>query len=211
MTLLSLKPQFSRGEDAYKVEFSDGSSIIFSSSYLNPENPIENAIKTADLDALTEKELSIEEEEAFRFAAECLRAERSALRLVARAEQNSLGLTAKLRRRHGMDAVKAVVSRFMEKNLLDDSRYAERWIRSRLALRKAVSPQRLLAGLRSRGIDRDSARKTLDRVLDPDTEYTLLLQFLDKNPNRNEGPLLKSQLKYEGFSYEALDRYFSGD
>jgi regulatory protein len=122
-----------------------------------------------------------------------------------------LGLTAKLERR-GYDAAvaKAVVFRLLDRDLLDDERYAEFWIRSRLALRKAPSPQWLLVALGKRGIDRYSSGKALKRVLDPETEYALLLKYLEKAglPERERAFSLRTYLKYEGFSSAILDRYF---
>ena len=162
------------------------------------------------------RDLSAGEEEAFRFAAGCYRAEKIALKLVARAEQNSAGLLVKLERR-GFDTTtaKAVVSGLESRNLLDDGRYSVLWIRSRLASGRAVSPRWLLVSLGKKGIARESSLKALRQVLDPETEYALLLQYLEKAkpgnrklPERNSKSFLRSQLKYQGFSADALDRYF---
>ena len=163
-----------------------------------------------------DRELSSGEEQAFQFAADCLKAEKSALRLIARAEQNSLGLTAKLeRRRFDAAVVKTVVDRFLEQNLLDNGRYAERWIRSRLSCGKAVSPQWLLVNLAKRGISREDSRKALAKVLDPETEYALLVRYLEKTgldktfiPDNTEYTSLRAKLKYEGFSFDILDKFF---
>jgi len=164
------------------------------------------------IDYLPETILSDGEEEASSFAAACCRAEKLALKLIARAEQNSFGLTAKLERRH-FDALvaKTVVSRLLARNLLDDVRYAELWIRSRLASRKAPSPQWLLVALGRRGIDRNSSLKALNNVFDPQTEYEFLLKYLEKTrfPQSKRAFSLRAQLKYEGFSSEVIDRYFS--
>ena len=150
-------------------------------------------------------------EEASRFTETCYRAEKIALRLIARAEQNSLGLAAKLERR-GFDAVvvKTVISRLFGRNLLDDGRYAGLWVRSRLALKKAPSPQWLLAALRKRGIDRNVSLKAIDAVLDPQTEYELLLRYMEQArfPRSKMAFSLRAQLKYEGFSSAVLDTYF---
>ena len=209
MTLISLKAESFRTDGAVKVEFSDNSTLLLSTNYL-PETILPaGEINTALLE--TGRELSPLEENAFRFAAACYQAEKAALRLIARAEQNSLVLTAKLERRK-FDAVvaKAVVSRLLEQGLLDDGRFAERWIRSRLALRKPPSPQGLLAALGKRGIDRKSSFKALDKVLDSQTEYELLLKYLEKAqfPQGKRIFSLRAHLKFEGFSSMVLDRYF---
>ena len=190
-----------------KVEFSDGSSLTLSTDYL--EEGTRNCVVSTKGEkfALLEpgRELSFADEEAFRFAAACYRAEKTALRLIARAEQNSLGIIAKLERRCFDTAVaKAVVCRLLDRNLLDNGRYAELWIRSHLALRKAPSPLWLLAALGKRGIDAETSRKALAKVLDPDTEYGLLLRYIEKAGF----PKDKRVLKHKGFSSAVLNRYF---
>jgi len=64
-----------------------------------------------------------------------VRAEKTALRLIARAEQCTKGLTRKLTKR-GFDAnsINEVISNLTEKNLLNDSRYARYWIQAVFAL-----------------------------------------------------------------------------
>jgi len=158
------------------------------------------------------REPSLSEEKSFSFTADFYRVEKAALRLIARAEQNSQGLTAKLlRRSFDADVVKDVVSSLLERHLVDDTRYAELWIRSRLSNHKAQSPLGLLAALEKRGINRDSSRKILNKVLDHETEYALLSTYMNnKRFPENKKPIsLRAHLKYEGFSIETLDRYFN--
>jgi regulatory protein len=205
MSVISLIRENSRGNGTAKLEFSDGSSLIVSLDYLPCGSQYRNG-------EFIGRELSPAEEEALRFAGACCRAEKAAARLIARAEQSSYGLTAKLERR-GFDAAaaKAVVSRLMDKNLLSDARFAELWLRSRIKGKKAPSPRWLLASLGKRGIDRDSSRKALDKVLDPETEYALLLKFMKNSRSAREKTAVspKYRLKYEGFSPEAIEQYFS--
>ena len=152
-----------------------------------------------------------ENEESYRFIASCHKAEECALRLIARAEQNTPGLTIKLERKHFEPAViKEVISGLLERGLLNDERYAVLWLRSSLA-KQVQSPKWLLLSLRKRGIDRKSSKKALEEVLDPETEYTLLLKYAEKpkkTPKNREKPPLRTVLKYEGFSVESIDRYF---
>ena len=211
MTVVSLKIVNSRKTELLEAEFSDGSRLLFSGDYL-PEDmkPDSRNHDSWNYNSLEGRDLAAWEEEAFRFAARCYLAEKAALRLIARAEQNSLGLTAKLERR-GYDAsvVKAVISRLLGRNLLNDERYAELWIRSCLA-RKTQSPLWLLASLQKRGIDRDTAKRTIKKVLDEETEYSLLLKYIEKidilDNNIKNGS--KTKLKCEGFSPEILNRFF---
>ena len=212
MTVISLKRENLQQDGAVTVEFSDGSSLSFLIDYL-PETVLVDQGENSVL-FQAGHELSAGEEEAFRFAAACYRAEVSALRLIARAEQSSWALIAKLKqRRFSSGVAKTVVFRLLDRNLLDDGRYAEHWIRSRLVSRKAPSPQLLLAALGKRGIDRNSSRQALNNVLDSRTEYELLLRYLDdvRLPQGKGAFSLRAQLKYAGFSSQALDRYFESE
>ena len=156
-----------------------------------------------------------EDKEVSRLTASCSRAEEIALRLIARAEQNSLGLMAKLERK-GFDTavIREVISGLLDRGLLNDERYAELWLRSRL-IKQVKSPNWLLFSLKKRGIDRNSSAEALEKVLDPDTEYTLLLKYMEKLENTKafkdkKDFSLRTLLKHEGFSIETLDRYFNG-
>jgi regulatory protein len=157
------------------------------------------------------KEISAEEDAALRFAAGCYRAERAALRLIARAEQCRAGLGRKLEQRgHGADHAHAAVSCLTELGLLDDRRFAERWIRSRLC-RGAESPLRLINGLCRRGIDRNVAREARKAVLDLDLETELLGKFIAKKCPAGRGQdsqFLRALLRREGFSPQALEQYW---
>jgi len=202
VTVVSLKAAPPREEGAIEAEFSDGSRLLFSNEYLP------DGLK-ANLD--DGRELSDQEEEALQFAASCYRAETAGLRLIARAEQTTLGLTAKLERRgHNYPVIKAVISRLLDRDLLNDERFARLWVHSRLSYGKAQSPLWLRVSLGKKGIDRNLSSKAVESLLDPETEYALLLKYLEKaglSDGSNEN-FLKTRLKNEGFSYEVLDRYF---
>ena len=202
MTVVSLKTASPGEEGVFEAEFTDGSRFLFSNEYL-----------TEDLKTGIEggRELTVQEEEALRFASFCYLAEKNALRLIARAEQSSLGLTAKLERR-GYDApvVKAVISHLLDRDFLNDERFAKLWVHSRLSYGKAVSPLWLRVSLGKKGIDRNLSLKAVADLLDPETEYTLLMKYLEKaglSDGKNKN-FLRARLKNEGFSYEVLDRYF---
>ena len=209
MVLVSMTFPEGCSQGAVKAEFSDGSSLLLGTYYL-PDCEKWTAFSAA------ERELTPAEEEDFLFASACYRAEKSALRLIARAEQCSLGLMSKLEHRGYSEAVaKRVVSRFTDNNLLDDRRYAEIWIRSRLGSKKALGPRWLLAALGKKGIDRDSSKKALEKVLDYETEHAYLIKYLEMakqdrsvSPGKRGVWSLRAQLKYAGFSPVTLDRYF---
>ncbi|MDR2490722.1 MAG: recombination regulator RecX, partial [Spirochaetaceae bacterium] len=134
-----------------QIKFEDGSRLVFRECYL------------ADCDGAAVKlpatgdEVGPEEENVFRFAAACVQAETAALKLTTRAEQCSPLLTVKLRQR-GCEAavITAVLRRLRDRSLVDDGRYAERWLASRLA-RQADSPRKLRALLMAKGLDARTA------------------------------------------------------
>jgi regulatory protein len=166
------------------------------------------------LDGLTAgEEISAEEERAFRFAAVCLRAERTALRLIARAEQTAMGLSRKLEHR-GFETtcVRTVLRRLETLEIVDNRRFACLWLHVRLA-RRAESPRRLLAGLRGRGISREDAEAALKSALNTRSESALLRAYIEKNrlipETEDSGNLsLKYRLKSEGFSTSAVQDYW---
>jgi len=210
MTIISLKTE-ARGE-LNRIELSDGSLFSYRICYLPPELPNTHTISP---DTAQGMEINAAEEAAFRLASACLRAEKTALRLIARAEQCTPGLARKLKKRgHENACVNAVISRLTELKLLDDRRFAQLWLESRLRL--ARSPRRLLSSLCGRGIDRDDAESALRAALDEDTEHALLTRFVKKHSRKAGGDgdehavtrSLKYLLKSEGFSSAAIQRFF---
>ena len=211
MFIISLKTEAagSSADKIGRVELSDGSLFSFRNSYLPQE--IVNTFLTND--EITNREITAVEEAAFRRASACLRAEKTALRLIARAEQCINGISGKLEKRgHEADCVKAVIERLCSLQLLDDARFARLWIESRLRLPR--SPRRLLIALCSRGIGREDAETALKNILDDEAEYTLLLRFAKKlsrkkkNLNESDNRTFKYLLKNEGFSSMAIQRFF---
>jgi regulatory protein len=212
MTLVALKSGAENGAECIKITLSDNTSFSLKTCYL----------QQTVLDPFlweTGKEISPAEEEDLRFAAACYRAERAASRLIARAEQTETGLSLKLERRgHLRASVLAVVSRFVSLGLINDERYAELWIRSRLARRsgQVPSPRKLSAALRNRGIDSATAGKALKKTLDTETEMALLARYIGHIPSGTgnsrkalfSGFSLRAMLKFEGFSQAVLSIYF---
>jgi regulatory protein len=145
------------------------------------------------------------------FDADCIKAEKIALRLIARAEQNSAGLKLKLEKR-GIDPsiARQVISGLLEKKLLDDERFAECWIRTHLGGKKALSPLWFLVSLEKRGIKREISLNAIGNILDEETEFSILLEYIEKidlHFKENIG-FLRKKLKYERFSSGAIDRFF---
>ncbi|MDR2393267.1 MAG: recombination regulator RecX [Treponema sp.] len=200
MQVVSVKSLGSPQGEAYRIGLSDGSLFSIKSVYVPSEY-------YAEALWVVGKVLSSQEEGALRFAASCVRAERQALDLVARAEQSSRGLSRKLKQRgHATSCVQRVLARLIEQAIVSDSRYAQMWLRSRLA-RRLESPRYLIAALCHRGIDRDIAQEALTEVLDLDTELAMLNRYLEKKQPILTGSLtnIRQKLKYEGFSSPVID------
>lgn len=147
------------------------------------------------------------------FVSETIRAEKTALRLIARAEQCSAGLARKLQKRKFSPAcINTVISSLTELKLLDDKRFARLWLESRLRLTR--SPRRLLSSLCGRGIDHDDAEAALKEVLDEETELAMLTRFAKKHLRKigkkgeDEKRNLKFLLKNEGFSPQIIRQFF---
>jgi regulatory protein len=212
MTIISIKA--GTGGDLRRIELSDGSFFSFKTCYLPPIFIDETLYSPGMAEG---REISRPEEDGFRFASACMRAEKAALQLIARAEQNSMGLSRKLKKRgHDSACARAVIAQLCETGLLDDRRYARLWLEARIS-RQASSPRRLLAAIRSRGIDQDDAEAVLKNVLDDETERQLLERYVEKYRRRMRGPdindaearrSLKYLLKSEGFSYSMIHLFF---
>jgi regulatory protein len=195
-----------------RVELSDGSLFSFKTCYLHPD--FIDDLREPNTDEGIE--ISEVEEEGLRFASACLRAEKAALRLIARAEQSTLGLTRKLEKRgHDPACARHAVSRLCESGLLDDRRYARLWLDTRISHRSS-SPRRLLIALCARGIDRDDTDAALKDALDDDAEFLLLKRYAEKLQRKRKinsddddtDRSLKHLLKGEGFSSLAIQRFF---
>ena len=190
------------------MELSDGSLFSFKDCYLSGAFTTDNYAIGG--------EINTDEEEAFRFASACLRAEKRALQLIARAEQTAFGLSRKLQKRgYEPECINAVTAQLCALNLLDDRRYARLWLESRIS-RQATSPRRLLAAIRSRGIDRHDAEAALKETLDDEAERQLLERYVQKmrrkgafaNDADNDPAILRSiryTLKNEGFSSLSIE------
>jgi regulatory protein len=203
MKIISIKS--GNGDDSQRIELSDGSLFSYKNCYLPAESP----------PVAEGLELNAAEEEGFRFASSCLRAEKAALQLIARAEQNTFGLSRKLiKRGHDSACIRAVIGQLCETGLLDDRRYGRFWLESRIRCH-ASSPRLLLAALCAR-IDRDDAEAVLKETLDDETERNLLERYAQKlrhklktdDDDSDSNRSLRYTLKSEGFSSTAIQAFF---
>lgn len=196
------------GKDNLKLKFDNGSVLDAGTAYLPAEYLSGGAVLGPGV------EIDAETEAALRFAAECLSVEKAALRLVARAEQCEKGLERKLRqRKYPAGPVRAVLERLAELDLVNDSRFAELWLKYRVS-RSSKSPRVLSAAIQAKGISRNTAGAALRVVLAPGPEAALLRRCAAKagwpeKPERDgERTALRIFLKSEGFSQETIDDFF---
>ncbi|MDR2371309.1 MAG: recombination regulator RecX [Treponema sp.] len=210
MTIVSVKAgtagEISGRAEIRRIELSDGTLFSFKTSYLPSFLSGDSLYARGSAEG---RELSDGEAEALRFAAACLRAERAALRLIARAEQSYSGLTRKLKRGgHENPCIRAVLGHLSELGVVNDGRFAEFWLISRLSMRTG-SPRALLSSLRNRGIAGGDAEAALKKVLDADAELALLERYAEKNnlTEQGEWSFICSKLKFEGFSPAVIQRF----
>ncbi len=97
-------------------------------------------------------------------------AERRALALLANAPHSVQALRLKLLQRGFEErAVQAALRRVEEMGYLDDRRFAEAWVASRLA-RHPEGASLLVAGLMKRGVSREVAEEAVQQALAPESE-----------------------------------------
>jgi regulatory protein len=191
-----------------RIGLSDGSLFSFRTVYLPPEFPLDSR-------AVPGAEISGEEAASLRFAAGCYRAERAALALIARAEQTRFGLKGKLERK-GIDAVyvRAALDYLEELGIVNDKRFAELWLDSKLRHIEAgkggkLCPRKLLGSLLGRSIPVDIARKALGAALDPETERALLDSYVTGTfPDfKKDDASVWQRLREAGFSSAVIRAY----
>jgi regulatory protein len=134
----------------------------------------------------------------------------AALRLVSRAEQCTFLLTQKLLKKgFAPETVKTVVLELTEANIVNDGRFSQMWLRSRIASR-VDTPRRITAALRVKGIARNTAAMAVKSCFDRETESALLARFVKKRLKclPTEAGECQAVLRCEGFSQEVVSDYF---
>jgi regulatory protein len=200
MTVVSVKT--GADPEVLNVGLQDGSSFFIRTSYLELPSLVASLSPG--------NELSEEEESVLLRAGERLRAEHSSLRLIALREHSRAELELKLRKRgFGERDTAVVLDRLVDEGLVDDERYAELWVESRI-IRRNEGPMVLIARLRAHGVSRDIARAVVSRVAGGEVEVSIVRRFLAAEgglPSR-EDPALRERLRKAGFSSQAVREAF---
>lgn len=188
--------------EVLKFGLSDGSSFFIRTSYLSDPSAVPEPGGELDEDS----------ELALRAAGDAYLAERAALRLVAGREHTLRNLALKLRQRGFTEgALRRPLERLQSAGLVSDLRFAELWLASRIA-RKAEGRSLLSAGLRARGISRETAERALAAVVDEETEAALVRRYLSEQSGASAFDLDSSAgkrsarqlLRKAGFSAPAI-------
>ena len=135
-------------------------------------------------------------------------AEKSAMTYLARAEHCRKQLELKLRKKDFLPSETSYALDYLEsKGYLDDARFCEAWLRSRL-LHKAEGPSKLLAALQNRGIAYETAKKAVNEFFLVNDEEALCQKAIEKLKRRGKsGIKLAVSLNRAGFSTKLISKY----
>ena len=160
---------------------------------------------------MAEETFTVPSAETEKNVTEILNAEKSALVLIARAEQCSWKLKCKLeKKKYSSDAIQTVLDRLTELDLVNDRRYAELWLKSRIS-KGVKGPLMLTQLLRAKGIIQETVAEALTALLTPESEAELLERCLTKyvpDARQDQKAAKRNFLKRQGFSAAAINRYF---
>ena len=136
-----------------------------------------------------------------------------ALEYLARRDHSTAEISRKLLRR-GFDPnlIRAATMALRSRGVLDDERFAEAWIRSRISRHPEGAP-RLKSGLQSRGVDRRIIDRAVGEIFDEELEHIALSKAVEKLLRKkgiSKDDLIKA-LVNRGFSYRRVTLYLEKD
>ena len=148
--------------------------------------------------------------EAIAVAVAATGAEKHALGLLARAEQSRFLLSGKLERRGCTTKAINLALDFLEsEGLLDDRRFAEAWLRSRVG-KASLSPSKLALGLRNRGIEEGVVKTAFAMVFDAEKRRDLLKRAAERELKLADGDIevARTALRRLGFKSGEIRAFF---
>lgn len=139
--------------------------------------------------------------ESLFFAARVYIAERQAYAYLSRAEHSRKQLEIKLEKKgFSRQESNPALNYLEESGALDDTRFAEAWLHSRL-VKAGEGRLKLLAGLASRGISRECAQSAVDLFFKDHDETEILYKTAEKLMKQGKtGDKLLESLARKGFS-----------
>ena len=186
--------------EVLEVYLSDGSFFFISSGVYGSSDLLEG-------DHVSEKDIQF-----FQSEDEYVKTRLKALSLLEYSENSSFQLKTKLLRKGcSKEAMERTVADLEAAGYVDDRRFAEMWIRSRIKSRPAGAAM-LIGLLRKRGISREIAEDVVRDQLEEFDTSVLLERAAEKLcRNRSITPeKLKSRLLKLGFSFSEVRGYLEG-
>jgi len=200
-----------------KVLPEEGPSFFVRMAYLEAASPslieaLESSSRalslTADRPVVA---LSESDSEELLIAAQTFVAERAAIGYLARAEQCRFQLGLKLRNKGYETACVGKALEYLESTgALDDSRFAEAWLRSH-SIHQSEGRRKLQAALMAKGIDSKTAVAALDGYFSSVSEVELCKKAIEKlaRLGKNDDKLLIA-LARKGFSRKTIEECAKG-
>lgn len=183
-----------------RVRLEDGSLFLLDAAHpLALDLSIETDLNDSDLADLE-------------VASSRFRCRRKALDLLSRSEQCRRGLTLKLLKKgFSGEVVSSALDRIESTGLLDDRRFAETWVRSRLRSHPE-GPSRLRSALMAKGISASTAHAAVITVLEElgDEESDAALERAWEKASRRSGiteEKLTSALVRKGFPFSKVQSF----
>jgi regulatory protein len=111
----------------------------------------------------------------------------SALRLLNYRERSIKELEGRLLEKHySPPTIDAVINRLKELDLLDDTKFARLWTRSRIRF-KPRSAWLISRELREKGIEEEVIREVVEEELTPEQEFAAAMSLAEKQARRYRG------------------------
>lgn len=186
--------------DVIGAELSDGSSFI-----VHPEAALEFTVRIG-------ASFTAEEAEAVELRSAVYAARDKAVEYLARREHSSSELVLKLRKKeYDYETASAAVGLLKERGYVDDRRFAEMWIQSRLK-KHPEGRSSLAAGLARKGVPRDIVSEVLADCLSDEQQDDALARSLAKYiRTRSADPKkIVNHLLRRGFRYADIKRHMEG-
>ncbi len=178
------------GREKIRIRLSDGSSFLLLREIL-------------ELAGLTESDtLSWQRLQDLLDQSDQLEAERKALDLITRSPHSRERLKLKLLKKDfSHPSIERALDRMEELGYLDDARFAEEWLQSRIA-RHPEGRRSLLGGLLHRGIDSSIAGELVNRIVTREVEEDCVKRLMKKHAVLRSLPRekLAQRLASRGFS-----------
>lgn len=142
---------------------------------------------------------------------EIFRVRQKAVKLLEIRPLSAAGLKIRLRENlFSEEAIASVLGELAERGFLDDKKFAENWVTSRLK-KKPVGRNMLLKGLLGKGVNRKEAERLLDSAYSIEDETAQCEKMLAKllRQRTDDSRILLPALSRRGFSAAVIKRVYA--